>query len=268
MLDLDRYFNRIGYNGVRRPTLEVLNAILARQPDAITFEALDPLTGKIPDLSPDAVDAKLLDARRGGYCFEQNSLLLRALTALGFETEGLIARVWWMMPPDAAPGPWSHMATRVHLDGRDWLADAGFGTCVPTSALDFAVPVPQETAHERFRLRPTTDGWMLEAELDGNWVRVYQVRRAVAEPGEYERMNQVAATRSHFASELILARTTPDERIVVSGNRMTRRGPAGIIERVHLDRDGLEEAVRKRFRLPFDPAWRPVLARAANQSDQ
>lgn len=263
MLDLDRYCDRIGYNGVRRPTIDVLNAILARQPDAITFEALDPLTGKIPDLSPDAVDAKLLDARRGGYCFEQNSLLLRALTALGFETEGLIARVWWMMPPDATPGPWSHMATRIHLDVRDWLADAGFGTCVPTSALDFGTETAQETAHEHFRLKPTTDGWMLEAELDGDWARVYELRRAPAEPGEYVRMNQMAATRSHFATDLILARTTPEERIVVSGNRFTRRSTKGIIERVTLDADGLEEVVGGKFGLPFDPAWRPVLERVA-----
>ena len=72
------------------------------------------------------------------------------------------------------------MAVRVRLGGRDWLADSGFGTCVPTSALDFGTSAPQITAHERFRLRPTEDGWMLEAELDDSWARVYELRRRFA----------------------------------------------------------------------------------------
>ncbi|MEZ5778208.1 MAG: arylamine N-acetyltransferase [Paracoccaceae bacterium] len=263
MIDLGKYFDRIGYNGPRKPTIEVLNAILARQPDAIAFEALDPLVGKVPDVSPTAVDAKLLDARHGGYCFEQNALLLRALRSLGFDAEGLIARVWWMRPDDAPPGPWSHMAVQVRLNGRDWLADSDFGSCVPTAALDFGTAAPQDTAHERFRVTPSEEGWMLEAELDGRWARVYEVRRTPAAPDEYRLMNERAATRSHFASDLILARTTPEERIVVAGNRLTRRGPSGIIERAVLDANGLEEVIRTRFRLPFDPRWRAVLERAA-----
>ena len=36
---------------------------------------------------------KLVHNRRGGYCFEQNQLFLRALTALGFDTRPLLARV-------------------------------------------------------------------------------------------------------------------------------------------------------------------------------
>lgn len=263
MIDLDRYFDRIEYNGPREPTLEVLNAILARQPDAITFEALDPLLGIVPDLDPKAIDSKLLDARRGGYCFEQNALLLRTLRTLGYDAEGLIARVWWMRLDDAAPGPWSHMAVRVRLNGRDWLADSGFGSCVPTSALDFDIARPQETAHERFRILPSDDGWVLEAELDGSWARVYEVRRTPAASDEYRVMNELAATRSHFASDLILARTTPDERIVVSGNRLTRRSPSGIIERAELDAQGLEDVIHTWFGIPFDPSWRAVLERAA-----
>ncbi|MEO8410957.1 MAG: arylamine N-acetyltransferase, partial [Propionivibrio sp.] len=97
---------------------------------------------------------------------------------------------------------------------------------------------------------------------DDSWARVYELRRSLPEPGEYVRMNEVAATASHFASALILARTTPQERIVLAGNRLTRRNRTGILERTELDVEGLEDAIRTRFQLPFDPAWRPVLARA------
>lgn len=188
---------------------------------------------------------------------------VKLINTLGFDAEGLIARVWWMRSPSAAPGPWSHMTVRVHLNGSEWLADSGFGSCVPTSALEIGATHPQETAHERYRVRPTHDGRMLEAELDRTWARVYEVRRTPASPDEYGTMNELAATQSHFAFDLILARTTPEERIVVSGNRLTRRSRSGIIERSVLDATELEEVIRTRFALPFDPRWGVVLERAA-----
>ena len=61
---------------------------------------------------------------------------------------------------------------------------------------------------------------------------------ALPEPCEYARMNELAATASHFATELILARTTAQERIVLAGNRLTRRSRTGILERTELDAEG------------------------------
>src|SRR3546814_6407226 len=87
------------------------------------------------DIGADAIDAKLIGQRRGGYCFEQNGLFLRALRAIGFAAEGLIGRVRWMLPDDAPPTPRSHMVVRVTIDGRPWLADVGFGAAVPPQPL-------------------------------------------------------------------------------------------------------------------------------------
>ncbi|OYW97878.1 MAG: arylamine N-acetyltransferase, partial [Caulobacter vibrioides] len=74
-VDLDAYFRRIGYDGPREPTLDVLRAIAFRHPDAIPFENLDVLLGRGISIVPSDVDAKLIGAGRGGYCYEQNGLL-------------------------------------------------------------------------------------------------------------------------------------------------------------------------------------------------
>ena len=138
-VDLDAYFARIAYDGPREPTLAVLRALHQKHPDAIPFENLDVLLGKPISLDPAAVDAKLIGAGRGGYCYEQNSLFKRVLTALGFEVTGLIARVQWMVPADAPARPRSHMVLGVKLPGDEgnetWLADVGFGGCVLTGPL-------------------------------------------------------------------------------------------------------------------------------------
>ncbi|MCB2068121.1 MAG: arylamine N-acetyltransferase, partial [Erythrobacter sp.] len=75
---LDAYCQRIGHEGARAPTLAVLDQVIARHLDAIPFENFDPLTGRVPDLIPAAIRAKLIGAKRGGYCFEQNALLREA----------------------------------------------------------------------------------------------------------------------------------------------------------------------------------------------
>ena len=94
-LDLDAYLARISYTGSRAPTLETLQAIHRAHAQAIPFENLDPWLGQPVRLDLDALQQKLVSARRGGYCFEQNLLLSHALTALGFEVTSLAARVLW-----------------------------------------------------------------------------------------------------------------------------------------------------------------------------
>jgi arylamine N-acetyltransferase len=92
-LDLGAYFRRIGYEGPAAPDLATLRAIQRRQVGAIPFENLDPLTGRPVRLDLPSLEAKLVQGRRGGYCFELNSLLKAALEALGFAVIGLAARV-------------------------------------------------------------------------------------------------------------------------------------------------------------------------------
>ena len=90
-IDLAAYCARIGYSGPLMPTLVTLRALQELHPAAIPFEAIDVLLGRGVDISPQAVDAKLIGRRRGGYCYEQNGLFKRVLQAIGFEVEGLIA---------------------------------------------------------------------------------------------------------------------------------------------------------------------------------
>lgn len=90
-VDLNAYCARVGYDGPRTPTLETLRALNARHPASIPFEAIDVLLDRGIDLSPQAVDAKLIPGRRGGYCFEHNSLFRCVLETMGFHVQGLAA---------------------------------------------------------------------------------------------------------------------------------------------------------------------------------
>ncbi len=176
-VDLDRYFARIGHAGTPSPDLTTLGSIIARHAASIPFEAIDVLLSRRIDLSPAAVDAKLIERRRGGYCFEQNGLLQRVLASLGYRVEPLMARVLWMRHPGAAPPAWSHMALRVFVEDVGHLVDVGFGSCVPTAPLRFDRSTPQPTPHGPFRLSRRSKASCLKQDLVPAGCRSTRYRR-------------------------------------------------------------------------------------------
>ena len=217
------------------------------------------------DLSSAAVDAKLIHARRGGYCFEQNGLLRRVLVAIGFDVEILVGRVLWRAPPGAPPRPRTHMALKVTIEGTPWLADVGFGSSVPTAPLRIDTGEPQPTAHEAFRVVAFGSGLQVQARLEERWAPLYQLAPEPQEEVDLEPANWFTSTHpaSPFRSALVVARVTPEARSTLLNGQLTVRRPGGLVERRQLDAGGIEEALAERFGLAVEPAWLPVIERAA-----
>ena len=84
-IDLDAYFNRIGYSGIRNNSLDAFRAIHLAHVNTIPFENLNPLCGFPVNIDLDSIQQKLIHDQRGGYCFEHNHLLLSVLRELGFQ---------------------------------------------------------------------------------------------------------------------------------------------------------------------------------------
>jgi N-hydroxyarylamine O-acetyltransferase len=265
-VDLEAYFRRIGYDGPREPTLATLRALTLKHPDAIPFENLDVLLGRGISIVPADIDAKLIGAGRGGYCYEQNGLLKRVLEALGFEVQGLMARVWWMKPADAPMRARSHMVLKVMVDGVAWLADSGFGGCVLTAPLDLFSNAVQQTPNGPFRIEtaaPEMGGERLVlANLSGTWAPLYQVALGPWEDVDYEPGNYFTYTHpsSHFTWSMTVGRTTPTARYALKNNRFTHRDVTGaVVEQRDLTVDELEATLRDVIGLPVEPEWRDVL---------
>ena len=164
MFDLDAYLTRVAMPA--RPTLDSIG--LARLQHAhrlaIPFEDLDVVLGRGIAIDGASVFAKLVTARRGGYCFEHNRLFLDALAELGFIARPLLARVWYAATD--VPPPQTHTFALVTIDGQDWIADTGFGgSYTPVLPLaDGAEATAPDGA--RFRLDATEQGWLLLRDGD------------------------------------------------------------------------------------------------------
>jgi N-hydroxyarylamine O-acetyltransferase len=258
-IDLDAYLRRIGYAGPREPTLEVLASLHALHPAAIPFENLDPLLGRPVSLELEALQAKLVGQRRGGYCFEQNALFRAGLEALGFAVTPLIARVVWMAPPDRPLGGRNHMLLRVDLPEGPYIADVGFGGQLASAPLKLVADLEQPTTEAPFRLVVVSDGYFLETRLPAGWTALYRFTLEPAEASDYEVSNWYTSTHPSFllTTNLLAERLTPQVRLSLFNTSLTRRYPDGRAEVVALSSpETLAAVLETEFNLapPVDPA--------------
>ncbi len=259
MVDLDAYFARTGYLGSRAPTLDTLHGLVRAHVQTIPFENLDVLLGRPIELAPEALMQKLVHDRRGGYCFEHNTLLLEVLTQLGFRARPLSARVRYQRPRDYTPAR-THLLVRVELD-ESWLADVGVGAMSPTAALRLAEHGEQPTPHEPRRLLRENDRIYHQARLGDTWHDVAEL--TLEEMPLIDRIvaNWYTSThpQSHFKSRLVVARATPTGRIGLLNDELSIRGADGIAAKQRIESPGhLLEVLDEHFgiALPADTRLR------------
>jgi N-hydroxyarylamine O-acetyltransferase len=258
-IDLDGYFARIGYRGSREPTLSVLHAISAAHAQSIPFENLDVLLGRPIDLAIESVFRKLVHDRRGGYCFEQNGLLLTVLQSLGFEASPLGARVRLQRARDFIP-PRTHVFVRVEVNGETWLADVGVGGVSLTSAIRLHAEGEQETAHEPRRIVREGGRWFHQVRFGSEWLDVCEFTLEEMPPIDCEVGNWFTSAhpQSHFKNRLMAARALGDgRRATVLDHDFTLRGRDGRAETRRIGSpDELLELLAEHFGLHFPPGTR------------
>lgn len=124
-MQLSAYLDRIGWSGALRPDLDTLTALMHAHLAAVSFENLDQQLGRA--VATDAAHAydKIVARRRGGWCFEVNTLLEWALRDIGFSVAPLSGHVGRSAETPALTD--NHKCLRVDLDEGAFLVDVGYG---------------------------------------------------------------------------------------------------------------------------------------------
>lgn len=215
---------RLGLGPARPPTLAELRRILKAHHEALPFENLDPVTGTLPSLAPQALLDKLVRQRRGGYCFELNGLLALGLAASGFAPRLVMARVLWNR---TAPGPLTHCLIAVPLDGATWYLDGGFGAPGPVAPFRAGVARTSVQDGVGFRLGadPGLGNLLSRKAVGGEWEPLYafQDTGSTATEEELAAGNQLAATGpdSPFTRRIVVSRAAGRRRLVLDAGSLT-----------------------------------------------
>jgi N-hydroxyarylamine O-acetyltransferase len=122
--ELSAYLNRIGFQGTPRVDLATLRALQYSHAHTVPFENLDVQLGRPVGLKFDNYFDKIVEQRRGGWCYELNGLFAWALQEIGFRVVRLSAGVMREKFGDQRLG--NHLCLLVTLD-QSYLVDIGFG---------------------------------------------------------------------------------------------------------------------------------------------
>lgn len=222
-MDLDAYLGRIGVPRPGHAGLPALRIIHAAHLATIPFENIDVRLGRRIALSIEALQDKLVRSRRGGYCFEQNTLFAAALRALGFEVEALEARV--RTPPAPIVRPRTHMILRVTLEGRAWLADVGFGGDGPLEPVPLDGEASEQAEGAYQIVREDERSLVLRRRFRGAWSDLYAFTTAPPYPIDFEVANHFTSTypESIFRKTLTAQRSEPGLRRILRGLVFTER---------------------------------------------
>ena len=216
---LDAYLHRIGYTGDLHPTTPVLEALHLAHATHIPFENLDVLRGVPIRLDLESLQEKLVDARRGGYCFEHNLLFSAVLEDLGFIVTRLSARV---RHRTTSVLPRTHMLLLVDVDDARWLADVGFGA----EGLLLPVPFGLEQESRQFawtyRVIASEGQWVLQSRRAQVWDDLYAFTLEPQLPIDYEVANHYTSTHpeSRFRKMLTVQLPTPDARTALRNREL------------------------------------------------
>jgi N-hydroxyarylamine O-acetyltransferase len=262
-VDLDAYLTRIGQTGAREPTLAVLEAVHLGHAAQIPFENLDILLGRPLRLDLEGLQAKLVAGHRGGYCFEQNTLLAAVLQQLGFHVTALAARV---RLGAARIAPRTHMLLRVDIAGSAYLADVGFGgDCL-------LKPVPMVAGREFaqfgrvYRLMEDAGLWVLQARHGASWEDLYAFTQEPQYAIDYLVANHFTETHpsSIFRKQIFVQITRPEASYRLFDRKLSVRVGDEVESREIDDDEELLRVLAATFGLHFAPATRfPAAAPAA-----
>lgn len=257
---LAAYLRRIGYSGPLDPSLKTLRALHRAHLLAISYENLDVQLGVPLSLDPAAMFEKIVERKRGGWCYEMNGLFAWALRELRFDISLLGAAVGREQRGDAAA--MNHLAILVHLD-KPYLADVGFGN-------GFIAPLPlAEGSHSdgRFDFRLQ--------QIDGDWWRftnrpgsgdTFDFQLTPYELNAFEEKNRwlQSADDSYFVQNLVCHRFTDEGVVTLRGAVLTTLTSTETREEIAQTRDQLAAILRQHFELrpeSIDDIWERVAAR-------
>ncbi|MBW7867165.1 MAG: arylamine N-acetyltransferase [Brumimicrobium sp.] len=249
-----QYLRRIKFQGTPDVSLKTLSQIILRHTQTFAFENLNPLVGLPVSLELETIAHKFIVEHRGGYCFEHNRLLLEVFKAIGFEVRGLLGKVY-------AKGKRiedlqrTHMIVLVSLDGKNFIADVGFGGFDPTSPIRLVCNRIQKTTKENFRIIKERNHYILQIMIQSRWVSLYLFDLQEQYPPDFKIANWYTSAHpdSSFTYQLKAAIATEECRYTLFNNVLSTHylGKKSVKEKL-TNLSSIRRVLQENFKIRID----------------
>lgn len=212
--------------------LEGLKRLQAQHMENMLFENLDIIVGRKIALDTPHLFDKMILKKRGGYCFELNTLYAELLKSLGFFPQPVLGRVWLSNPKSTPPR--NHLALLVKLEGKTYVTDVGFGGLVSRIPLNIHVATPIKDKDGLVRIIPFRDHqFMIQRQTTKGWSHLYSFETVEISEEDISISNYYMSTNpnSHFFYHKFVGKNTVDGRIALFNNKISFRKGVQIMDK-------------------------------------
>jgi len=221
-MDHTRYLQRIKFSDRARVDVPTLTSLHQQHVMFVPFENLDIHYRRIFDLEPANIYKKVIDNRRGGFCYELNYLFNNLLNSIGFSTKIISSRIF---DSSGVLGPeFDHMAIHVKTE-RDYIADVGFGDL-------FLKPLeikegPQNDGRNDFLIEAVGgDEFALSMSSKGSDFEkkyVFSLKEVPLENFKAPCLDKQTNPDSYFVKNTICTRSTVSGRVTLFNDKIIRK---------------------------------------------
>lgn len=213
-MDVNFYLERIDYHNSITPNAETLKALQVAHLLTVPFENLSIHAKEPIVLETEALFDKIVNRKRGGFCYEANGLFASLLRALGFKVQMISAEI---ARADGSYGSnFDHMALVVTLENR-WLVDVGFGDSFQEPLLLDERGEQRQGRHAYKIISDAAHLILMQREEAEDWKPQY---RFTLQPYEFPDFAEMClyhqtSPESHFTKKRICSRA------IANGGRLT-----------------------------------------------
>lgn len=153
-MDINAYLKRIGLEKPAKLDRETLDKIVQAHQCSIPFEDLEcNYLKKRVYIDTDSLFDKIITRKRGGYCFELNTLFKDFLKELGFDVFSVFCKIRGLERPIM------HRGNFVRFDDGLYFVDVGFGGPMPFGSVMLEEGLKQDISGETFWFEKTDEYW-------------------------------------------------------------------------------------------------------------
>ena len=250
MMNVDRFLARIGLPELRGINEDSLCRLTRAFLEHIPFESLTvSLLHRIPELDEDALYRKIVEDRRGGYCFELNKAFYLLLRALKFEAYPVGVR---NMYKKSELAPVLHRSTVIYAGGERFFCCVGSCTG-PKGPVRMDTEEAQSVFGKTFRFRREGKYIVLQVEEDGVFTKLYQFIDEPYEEIDFAVGNYYCAAppAGVFCERRVCQICLPDGMIFLNGRELSVTHGRDTVTRSIGDREELALVLREDFGLDY-----------------
>lgn len=249
IFDVDAYLSRVNHHGSTGVDEGTLRDLHIAHTLNVPFENLDVFYQRPILLDETSLYRKIVEEKRGGYCFEMNGIFSLVLQKIGFKVKNLLARV---VINDKQYTTRTHQAILVEAGGKQWLADVGFGNDGIIAPLLLEENTEQTQFAHTYRLTNHSPfGYMLQKKQGDAYNPLYVFTLEECFPDDFLMSNHFTSTfpGSFFLTMRMCTMPTKDGRITLTDSHFKVVNNGEVSDRPIADEAEFSALSKEHFRL-------------------